>query len=225
MGPLPVFTGSMKPGGAKRAWVRRGFAVVAAGGVTLLALSHFVRLRYEHRIVPLEEAPQAPVALVFGAGLARGAVPSPVLAQRLDAAVALWQQGKVASVLVSGDQTKPFHHETRAMRRYLVEHGVPESAVQGDEAGLSTYDSCLRAATVFGTKRAVLVTQRFHLTRALFIANSVGIDAWGVAADEGRPTPWRYQVRETLSRVLALAMVLLEVEPVYPSGRAVPPQR
>ncbi|ATB50962.1 SanA/YdcF family protein [Corallococcus macrosporus] len=225
MASLPVFSGSMKPGGARRVWLRRGLAVLAAGGLGLLALSHFVRVSYEDRIIPLEQAPEAPVALVFGAGLARGAVPSPVLAQRLDAAVALWRQGKVQTVLVSGDQTKPFHHETRAMRRYLVEHGVPESAVQGDEAGLSTYDSCLRAATVFGAKRAVLVTQRFHLTRALFIANSVGIDAWGVAADEGRPTPWRYLVRETLSRVLALAMVVLEVEPAYPSGRAVLPER
>ncbi len=225
MAPSRVFSESMKPGGARRGWVRRGLTVLAAGGVALFALSHLVRASYEDRIVPLEQAPSAPVALVFGAGLARGSVPSPVLAQRLDAAIALWRQGKVQLVLVSGDQTKPFHHETRAMRRYLLEHGVPESAVQGDEAGLSTYDSCLRASTVFGAKRAILVTQRFHLTRALFIANSVGIDAWGVAADEGRPTPWRYQVRETLSRVLALAMVLLKVEPVHPSGRVALPER
>jgi SanA protein len=198
---------------------------MGAVGLCLLALSYLVRVSYEDRIVPLETAPEAPLALVFGAGLAPGAVPSPVLAQRLDAAIALWRQGKVQGVLVSGDQSKPFHHETRAMRRYLLARGVPEAVVQGDEAGLSTYDSCLRAYTVFGAKRALLVTQRFHLSRALFIANSVGIDAWGVAADEGRPTPWRYTLRETLSRVLALAMVLLEVEPVYPAGRAVLPQR
>ena len=203
--------------------MRRGLLALVAGGLGLLALSHLVRVSYEDRIVPLARAPQAPVALVFGAGLARGAVPSPVLAQRLDAAIALWKQGTVGAVLVSGDQSQPFHHETRAMRRYLLERGVPEHAVQEDQAGLSTYDSCLRAYTVFGAKRAVLVTQRFHLSRALFIANSVGIDAWGVAADEGRSTPWRYTVRETLSRVLALFMVLLEVEPVHSSGRAVRP--
>ncbi len=225
MDPLPVFSGSMKAGGTSRVWVRRGLLALVVAGLGLLALSHLVRVSYEDRIVPLMQAPEAPVALVFGAGLAPGAVPSPVLAQRLDAAISLFKQGKVQAVLVSGDQTKPFHHETRAMRRYLLERGVPEAAVQGDEAGLSTYDSCLRAYTVFGAKRALLVTQRFHLSRALFIANSVGIDAWGVAADEGRSTPWRYTVRETLSRVLALAMVLLEVEPVYPSGRAALPQR
>lgn len=203
----------MKAGGTSRVWVRRSLGLLGLAVLTTLALSQFVRLRYQGRIVPLTEAPEAPLALVFGAGLAPGAVPSPVLAQRLDAAIALWRQGKVQALLVSGDNSAPFHDETRAMRRYLVERGVPDAAVLGDEAGLSTYDSCLRAHTVFGANRAVLVTQRFHLSRALFIANSVGIDAWGVAADEGRATPWRYTLRETLSRVLALGMVLLKVEP------------
>lgn len=215
----------MKPGGARGIWVRRALWGLLAGLTSLLALSYLVRVSYEERIVPLPEAPEAPIALVFGAGLAPGAVPSPVLAQRLDTAMALWRAGKVQAVLVSGDEVKPFHHETRAMRRYLLERGLPEVAVLGDEAGLSTYDSCLRAHGVFGARRALLVTQRFHLPRALFIANSVGIDAWGVAADEGRPTPWRYTVREMLSRVLALGMVALKVEPVYPTGRAATPKR
>ncbi|MBJ6763649.1 YdcF family protein [Myxococcaceae bacterium JPH2] len=212
----------MTSGVASGVWVRRGLVALVAAVLGILALSHFVRQRYEDRIVPLSGAPQAPVALVFGAGLAPGAVPSPVLAQRLDAAIALWRQGKVEALLVSADSSAPFHDETRAMRRYLLERGVPDTAVMGDEAGLSTYDSCLRAHTVFGARRALLVTQRFHLSRALFIANSVGIDAWGVAADEGRPTPWRYTLRETLSRVLALSMVLLEVEPTFPAGGASP---
>lgn len=186
----------------------------------VLALSHHVQASYSHRIVPLAQAPHAPLALVFGAGLAPGAVPSPVLAQRLDAALALWRAGKVDAVLVSGDNSDRFHDETQAMRRYLVARGLPPEAVLGDTSGLSTYDSCVRAHTVFGAKQAVLVTQRFHLTRALFIANSVGLDAWGVAADEGQPSTRRYLVRETLSRVLALAMVLLHVEPA--SGNAAP---
>ena len=80
------------------------------------------------------------------------------------------------------------------------------------------------AHTVFGVRRAVLVTQRFHLTRALYIANSVGIDAWGVAADEGGP-PRRYALRETLSRVLALGMVWSDANPAHPSRPAPPPPR
>ena len=199
--------------------MRRVLVGSALAVLGVLALSHFVRVRYEARIVPLSAAPEAPVALVFGAGLAPGGVPSAVLAQRLDTAMALWKAGKAKSVLVSGDNSDRFHDETRAMRRYLVEHGLPEQAVLGDDSGLSTYDSCVRAFTVFQVRKALLVTQGFHLPRALYIANSVGMDAWGVAADEGLPSTRRYAVREMFSRVLALGMVLLKVKPTYPAER------
>ncbi|MDY7232370.1 SanA/YdcF family protein [Hyalangium rubrum] len=200
-------------------WLRRGLLAGAVALLVVLGLSHLVRVRYEDRIVPLSQAPEAPVALVFGAGLAPGGVPSAVLAQRLDTAVALWKAGRVKAVLVSGDNSDRFHDETRAMRRYLLERGLPEAAVLGDDSGLSTYDSCVRAFTVFQVRQALLVTQRFHLPRALFIANSVGMDAWGVAADEGRPSTRRYAVREMFSRVLALAMVVSGKAPAYPARR------
>jgi vancomycin permeability regulator SanA len=194
-------------------WMRRGLLASALSLLGVLALSHFVQQRYADRILPREGAPKAPMALVFGAGLAPGGVPSAVLAQRLDTAIALWREKKVDAVLVSGDNSDRFHDETRAMRRYLLERGVPERVVLGDDSGLSTYDSCVRAHDVFGMRRALLVTQRFHLPRALYIANSVGMDAWGVAADEGRPATRRYLLRETFSRVLAVLMVLLDLKP------------
>ncbi|MFY0571972.1 SanA/YdcF family protein [Archangium lansingense] len=202
-----------------RRWVLGLLAMGLAAVLGVWVVSFYVEKRYADRIIPRAEAPQAPVALVYGAGLAPGGVPSPVLAQRLDAAIALYRAGTVDSLLLSGDNSDPFHDETRAMARYVLERGVPSSAVEEDDAGLSTYDSSVRAHTVFGVREAVLVTQRFHLTRALYIANSVGIDAWGVAADEGRPRTRRYALRETFSRVLALGMVLAEAEPRYPSGR------
>lgn len=221
---LPVvWPGTMGRGG-KKAYPVRGWVLGLLGSGLAMVLgvwvvSLYVDERYADRIIPRSQAPQAPVALVYGAGLAPGGVPSPVLAQRLDAAIALYRAGKVDTLLLSGDNSDPFHDETRAMVRYVVDRGVPASAVQEDDAGLSTYDSSVRAHTVFGVREAVLVTQRFHLTRALYIANSVGIDAWGVAADEGRPRTRRYALRETLSRVLALGMVLAEAKPRYPSGR------
>ncbi len=197
--------------------------LAAVGGVWVL--STYVEMRYAERILPREQMTPKPVALVYGAGLAPGAVPSPVLAQRLDTAIALYREGKVGTLLLSGDNSDRFHDEPHAMLRYVLERGVPRSAVEEDSAGLSTYDSSVRAHTVFGVREAVLVTQRFHLTRALYIANSVGIDAWGVAADEGRPTTRRYALREMLSRVLALGMVLTGAEPRYPTGRTPPPLR
>jgi vancomycin permeability regulator SanA len=199
--------------------MRRGLLAGTLSLAGVLAASHFVQVRYEDRIVPRSEAPVAPVVLVFGAGLAPGGVPSSVLAQRLDMAVALWKEGKARAVLVSGDNSDRFHDETRAMRRYLLERGLPETAVLGDDSGLSTYDSCVRAYSVFQVRKALLVTQRFHLPRALYIANSVGMDAWGVAADEGLPSTRRYAVREMFSRVLALAMVLAQREPAYTGTR------
>ncbi|MDQ3264188.1 MAG: YdcF family protein [Myxococcota bacterium] len=181
----------------------------------LIALSLFVEHRYQDRIVPLADAPARKVALVFGAGLAPGQEPSPVLAERLDAAIALYRAGKVRKLLVSGDNSDRFHDETRAMRRYAVEHGVAKDDVVGDHAGLSTYDSCVRAQKIFGVSEAILVTQRFHLTRALYIANSIGIDAVGVAADEDRRGGSSYALRELVSRPVAWVMVHAGWEPQF----------
>lgn len=185
-------------------WVAR-LALLA--GLGLLAASYYVEYRYADRIVVAQAAPEAPVALVFGAGLS-GQEPSVLLAQRLDTAIGLYRAGKVRRILVSGDASERYHDESGAMMRYTVERGVPPADVDIDVAGLSTYDSCARAKDVFGVERALLVTQRFHLPRALFIARSLGIDAYGVAADEGRGAPVQYVLRELLSRPLALVMVL-----------------
>ena len=217
----------MGRGGHKKRWRRTALLMLTGGALgavlTVGALSLYVEWRYVDRILPRAQAPRAPVALVYGAGLAPGGKPSPVLAQRLDAALALYHAGTVGTLLLSGDNSDRFHDETRAMVRYVLERGVPPEAIREDAAGLSTYDSSVRAHTVFGVREALLVTQRFHLTRALYIANSVGLDAWGVAADEGRPPTRRYALRETLSRVLALLMVWADAEPRYASD--VPPPR
>jgi len=205
--------------------MRRALIASVLGVLGVLASSHFVRVRYMDRIVPLSAAPEAPVVVVFGAGLAPGGVPSAVLAQRLDTAIALWKAGKAKAVLVSGDNSDRFHDETRAMRHYVLARGLPEESVLEDDSGLSTYDSCVRAFKVFQVRRALLVTQGFHLPRALYIANSVGMDAWGVAADEGLPSTRRYAMREMFSRVLALGMVLLEVKPTYSARQAATAER
>jgi vancomycin permeability regulator SanA len=214
-----------RAGGRVRRWTWVLSRALALALLLLLAASLYVSLRYRARIVASQSAPEAPVALVFGAGLAAVREPSPVLAERLDKAVALWRAGKVQRLLLSGDNSDRRHDETRAMLAYVRARGVPASAVEPDFAGLSTYDSCVRAHRVFGVRRALLVTQAFHLPRALYIANSIGLDAYGVAADEGRQGTRRYALRELLSRPLALAMVLLEAEPAFPTGRTPPPDR
>jgi vancomycin permeability regulator SanA len=216
---------AVKGRGKRGGWLRRAaWALSLVLGLSL-GCSLYVSLRYRGHILPSAHAPEAPVALVFGAGLAAVREPSPVLAERLDKAVQLYRAGKVRRLLVSGDNSDRRHDETRAMVAYVRARGVPEADVDADFAGLSTYDSCVRAHRVFEVQRALLVTQAFHLPRALFIANSIGMDAHGVAADEGRTRTRRYALRELLSRPLALAMVLVDAEPAFPTGRTPPPER
>jgi vancomycin permeability regulator SanA len=155
------------------------------------------------------------VGVVFGAGLAPGGEPSPLLAERLDAALALFRAGKVERLLLSGN-SGAHHDEIRAMRHYLVAAGVPEHALLGDVEGLSTFDSCWRARSLFGVEDALLVTQRFHLPRALFLARHAGIRAQGVVA--GGRTHWTSLAvwRELLARPLALLEVLTHSPPATP---------
>lgn len=143
------------------------------------------------RVVAAERAPRAPVALVFGAGL-WGEEPSPYLAHRLDTAAELYELGKVDAVLVSGDHGTRDYDEPTAMRRYLVDRGVPAGAVVRDYAGFDTWDSCVRAHRVFGVDRALLVSQGFHIRRALALCRAAGIDAYGVGVDEPRRGAWYY---------------------------------
>lgn len=171
--------------------------------------SAWVGLRFRGRILPAGQAPEAPVALVFGAGLSAPGVPSPVLAARLDAALALFEAGKVETLLLSGDNRERSHDETGAMRRYLVERGIPSEALWIDRLGLSTYDSISRAQALFGVQRAILVTQRFHLPRALYLAQGLGLESWGVAADANPDKPSPYAWRELIGRPFALAQVVL----------------
>jgi vancomycin permeability regulator SanA len=193
--------------------------------ISLLALSVAVGLfvlpsilidvRYAPSIVALKDAPKAPVGMVFGAGLAPGGEPSPLLAERLDTALALWRAGKVQQLLLSGN-AGAHHDEIRAMRHYLLAQGVPEEALTGDVEGTSTFDSCWRAKSVFGVDDALLITQRFHLPRALYLAAHAGIHAHGVAAG-GRPRWTSLSVwREFLARPLAVLEVLTRPAPSPP---------
>ncbi len=192
--------------------LKRAILLVAAGVAAFALVSLYVQVRYAHRLVARADVPSAPFALVFGAGLQSGE-PSPVLAERLDAAAELFRAGKVQKILLSGDNSDRYHDETLAMRRYLISIGLPATVLVDDDLGLSTYDSCARALGVYGVKKAILVTQRFHLPRALFIANALGMEAWGVAADEGLDRGSPYALREWLSRPVALAMVIWRVDP------------
>ena len=135
------------------------------------------------KIFTVEESPSARAAIVFGAGLQRDGTPSPVLKDRVTAAVQLYQQGKVEKLLMSGDNRFEDYNEPAAMKTFALDLGVPEEAIVLDYAGRRTYDTCYRARHIFGLEEALVVTQNFHLPRALFTCRGIGIDATGVSAD------------------------------------------
>ena len=190
-----------------------GFALL----LTAVAVpTTYIELATRRHVVAPEAAPAVPWGIVFGAGLAPGGEPSPILAERLDMALALWRTGRVERLLLTGN-ADPYHDEIRSMRRYLTKGGVPEQAISGDLEGVSTFDSCWRARGVFGVQRAILVTQGFHLPRAVYLARAAGIDAVGVRAGGSR---WRapYVWRELLARPLAVVDAWVHPRPPLPAA-------
>ncbi|MBA3944158.1 MAG: YdcF family protein [Herpetosiphonaceae bacterium] len=127
--------------------------------------------------------PQAPVAIVFGAGVLPDGTPTAVLADRVTAAAALYRAGRVQHLLLTGDNSTRYYNEVAVMRRFAMAQGVPATAITLDYAGFRTYDSCYRARAIFGVEQAVLVTQAFHLPRALYTCTQLGIQSVGLAAD------------------------------------------
>ena len=137
----------------------------------------------EKRIFPLEEVAPARAAVVFGAGLTASGGPTTVLKDRVKTAVLLYQAGKVEKVLMSGDNRFLEYNEPGAMKAYAIELGMPEEDIVLDYAGRSTYDTCYRAKDIFLLDDAILVTQKFHLSRALYTCKILGMDSVGVSAD------------------------------------------
>lgn len=193
----------------RRAPVRWALAAMVAGALVLLAANLYVlRSTAAYRTFDLSRVPARPVALVLGAGLNPDGTPSGMLADRLDAGAALLRAGKVRALLFSGDDGSVYHNELAAMKAYALAHGVPSDRIALDYAGFDTYDSCYRARRIFGVRAAVVVTQDFHLARAVYLCRGMGIDATGFAQpDWGRYADGlmaRQAVREVLARAKAV---------------------
>lgn len=170
-----------------------------------IAAHEQVRLTASGRIHSAQAAPEAPFAIVLGCAVRPNGEPSLVLQARLDAAATLWKVGRVRSLLVSGSGDQPHYDEPGTMRRVLRDLGVPDQAIIEDPRGLRTLDTMIRAREVYGITEALIVTQRWHLPRSLFLARTRGgIDCSGVAAEEPRSrSTWWTPRREIAARVVA----------------------
>ncbi|MET9362602.1 ElyC/SanA/YdcF family protein [Streptomyces sp. NPDC006632] len=198
-----------------RAGRRRLVQAVAAACVLALAPATWMYASTGGRVGTVADAPASGVAVVFGAGLWKGE-PSPYLADRLDAAVRLYRAGKVKAVLVTGDNSRTDYDEPGAMRGYLVRRGVPGTHVVADFAGFDTWDSCVRAKKIFGVDRAVLVSQGFHIRRAVALCEAAGVRSYGVGVDAAHDATWYYGgTREVFAAGKALLDVVFKPDPTF----------
>ena len=200
--------------------------------VIIIGLARLVTGIYaSSRTYTADSSPARPVAIVFGAGLRRDGTPTTVLQDRVETAAELYAEGKVRKLLMSGDNRYVNYNEPEAMRRYALQLGVPDKDIVLDYAGRRTYDTCYRARAIFGIKEAVLVTQLFHLPRALYTCNMLGVQAVGVEADRAyyrKITRLIWNVRELPATFAALVElhlthplpVLGEPEPIFPEVTA-----
>ncbi len=156
------------------------FALAGLGALTVGGPALWTRAMAHERNLTAEQAPARDVAIIFGAEMYPSGRPSPYLKARLDLGVTLFNDGKAKVLLVSGDNAPEHNRESTNMKRYLVAQGVPADRIVEDEYGLDTYDTCVRAREVFGLTEALLVSQRYHLHRAVATCRAIGVDAVGV---------------------------------------------
>ena len=156
-------------------------------------------------------------AIVLGAGIENSETPTKMLKDRLDLAIRMYQDGLVPKLLLTGDNGQQQHNEIHVMLNYCLKAGVPGKDIFCDHAGFSTYESMYRAEYIFGVKRALVVTQYYHLFRALYLAGQFNIKALGAASDQQQPYTFQdaRNKREFLARVKDYFMAKWKPEPTY----------
>ncbi len=148
----------------------------------------------------LSQIQEVDAILVLGAGI-WGISPSPMLEDRILTAIELYEKGISSKIIMSGDHTKKDYDEVNVMKNYAIKKGIASNAIFMDHAGISSYDSIYRAKEIFGVKKIIIVTQKYHLYRALFIAKKLGIEAYGVSANLREYTNQsKREIREILAR-------------------------
>jgi vancomycin permeability regulator SanA len=210
---------------AKRSWFRRWsrrLAIAGSAAATVIVVGvvganlHVTRSIDAYAFDAVDQVPERPVAIIFGAGVVNGQA-TPALADRVQGGIDLYRAGRVGHLLMTGDNSSVDYDEVSVMRDLAIDAGVPADAITRDHAGFDTRSSCYRARDVFGVEAAVLVTQDYHLSRALYSCRDLGLDAVGLRIPDWQHHPerlgWgqypgsdgrRYMAREWLARVNAL---------------------
>lgn len=168
-----------------------------------------------------KELKDADCILILGAGV-RNNEPSPMLKDRLDEGIALYKEGKTPKIIMSGDHGQEDYDEVNLMKKYAIDKGVPSSDIFMDHAGFSTYESIYRAKEIFQAKKVIIVTQDYHLYRALYIANELGLKAVGFPSNpRSYPGQTMRDIREIAARVKDVFTCMIQPKPTY-LGESIP---
>ena len=206
----------------KRIWKRLFIALLCLAlisGVTVLGINGHVKKSTADQILSPEEAAtltDVDCILVLGCYVHDSGRPSDMLADRLRRGIELYQSGAAPKLLMSGDHGQKDYNEVKAMKLEAMDEGIPSEDIFMDHAGFSTYESIFRARDVFAADKIIIVTQEYHLYRALHVANALGVEAYGVAADYHTYVGQAYrELREILARNKDFATSILKPEPTY----------
>ena len=182
--------------------------IIACVGFFVLGLSRIaIILSTQTKIVEADAAPAKPVVIVPGAGLNPDGTPSAPLRDRVEAAAELYFAGKAQIILMSGDNRFINYNEPESMRQYALVLGVPDEDIVLDYAGRSTYDTCYRAKAIFGVEDALIVTQAYHLPRAVYLCDHLGVKITGIPVEQSRYVRSRYlfwNFREAFASLAAM---------------------
>lgn len=193
--------------------------IALLGGILVLSVNAYVKGSAKKNIISKEEAAEiegVDCIIVLGCLVKNNGAPSDMLADRLRCGIELYELGASPKLLMSGDHGREEYDEVNTMKQYAIDNGVPSKDIFMDHAGFSTYDSIYRAKEIFGADKIVIVTQEYHLYRALYIAEALGVEAYGVSADHRQ---YRGQtmrdIREILARNKDFLYALTKPEPTY----------
>ena len=213
---LTVFLNILKKINFKKLF-KRFFILCLILILFILTVNIYIDLTTKKRIYySLEKIPSHKTALVLGAKVNNNGSLSHVFFDRTDTALKLYQKNKIEKILISGDNTKQDYDEVNAAKNYLLKNNVPKDDIFLDHAGIDTYDSVYRAKHIFEVKDLVIITQEFHLGRAIYLADSIELTAVGLAADQREYREInQYRLREKLARIKAFFNALLNSKPKF----------
>lgn len=184
--------------------------------ISLLIIGKNIKSSAKPYIYSVNSIPARYTGMVLGAHVGKDGTPSQVLADRLNTALLLYRKGKFKRFLLTGDHGRKTYDEVNNMKRYLKEQGVPECDIFLDHAGFDTYNSMVRAKEVFQVKEMIVITQKFHLSRALYIARQKGLDAVGCDAGMTDQSPLKtLEFRESIANLKAFWEVLINKKPKF----------